>query len=218
MQSAVRRLSIQTVRLMRNLLFTMAFIGTASLITGCAHNSLYQSWGQQLNDLAKRNGKVDDVSLLLGSPPTRCDPVAAPNPIIGVQWDPKRPLILSVMPGGPAERAGLRPNDTVINVGGRPVENSEEFRSTLRSNLRPGEPLQFQTDRGSFSVIPRIPVAQQCYWEANAGNVAYAGGAAYVNKWGGSESSSSAAYQRFFRASCRVNDEFIVACQANWQQ
>jgi hypothetical protein len=63
-----------------------------------------------------------------------------------------------------------------------------------------------------------LPKAEQCYWELQAGQIARVGGGAYVNQWGGSASSGGSAYQRFFRASCRIYDGFVAGCQGNWQE
>ncbi len=41
-------------------------------IVGCAHNTVYKMWGNRLDELPRQNGRADDVSMILGSPPTRC--------------------------------------------------------------------------------------------------------------------------------------------------
>jgi hypothetical protein len=84
---------------------------------------------------------------------------------------------------------------------------SRTFRTTSK----------IETSRGSVMVVPKMPVAEQCYWDVQAGNIARAGGSAYVNPWFGSASSGGAAYQRFFRASCRILDGFVAGCSSNWQ-
>jgi len=79
--------------------------------------------------------------------------------------------------------------------------------------------MDLETPRAVVSVVPRVPTkAEQCYWDIQAGAVASSRGAAFVNQYGGSAGASGAAYQRFFRASCRINDGFLASCQANWQE
>lgn len=188
-----------------------------SFASGCAL-TLYQSWGKQLTELPLRNGRIDDVSLLLGTPPTRCEPIKDQQPIIGLSvLDPKKPVVSSVLPNGPASEAGIRPGDNIVSVGGQSVADGLQILSALRANAREGQPLKIETSRGSVVVVPKMPVAEQCYWEVQAGNIARAGGSAFVNRWFGSASSGASAYQRFFRASCRIHDGFVTGCTSNWQ-
>ena len=187
------------------------------LAAGCG-SSLYRSWGGQLAEMPRHNGRLEDVSLLLGSPPTRCEQVDHPAPVIGIGVNRREPVIDSVIPGSPAAEAGLRPGDKISAVAGQAISKPEQLASVVRTHGREGEALSFETNRGAMSVMPKIPRAEQCYWELRSGEVARAGGAAYVNQWGGAAGASSSAYQRFFRASCRIHDGFVVGCQANWQE
>lgn len=43
--------------------------------------------------------------------------------------DPKGALIFSVQPGSPADQAGLRPGDVVVEVAGKPVEDTSGLRN-----------------------------------------------------------------------------------------
>ncbi len=203
---------------MRYWLFAIVIVALGSVASACVRTSLYQNWGRQLVELPRHNGRVDDVSLLLGGPPTRCEPVNAPYPVIGVGVDPEKPVVNSVVPSSPADQAGVRPGDSIKAIAGQPVANSEQLRSAIRSNAREGQPLHIETSRGTLSVVPKVPKAEQCYWEVQAGQVARASGSAYVDQWGGSAASGSSAHQRFFRASCRIHDGFVAGCQANWQE
>jgi len=187
-------------------------------VAACAKPSLYRGWGQQLAEAPRHNARVEDVSLLLGSPPSHCDPVDQPYPVIGIMVNPKRPVIDAVQPRSPAEAAGLRSGDPIVAIAGQQISKPDQVGATIRANAREGEPIDVETPRGSFSPIPSLPKAQQCYWELQAGGVSHAGGAAVVNQWGGSAGASSSAYQRFFRASCRIHDGFIANCQSNWQE
>lgn len=193
-------------------------VGVVLLGLACAKPSLFQSWGQQLVEAPRQAARVDDVSLLLGVAPSRCDVVADPGPAIGVGLDPKKLRIDSVMPGSPAEAAGMQPGDFIRSIGGQSITSPQQGSRAIRQFAREGAPLEVETNRGMFSPLPRTPKAEQCYWEHRAGGVARSGGAAYVNQWGGSAGAGSSAYQRFFKASCRVHDGFVVACQSNWQE
>lgn len=199
---------------MRN--FLLLILITA--LAGCAHNTVYKTWGKRLDELPNQNGRADDVSMILGSPPTRCDAVAGPSPIIGARIDREKPIVLAVTPSGPADQVGLRAGDSISMVSGQAVSNTEQVRSIFRANLREGQPLQIGTNRGTLSITPRVPKAEQCYWDIQGGRVVRSGGSAYVNQWGGSSGWAGSANQQFFRASCRINDGFVSGCQWNWQQ
>ena len=56
---------------------------------GCAHNSLYQRWENQLREMPSHNARVEDVSMLLGTPPKRCESVQSQELTKGEQcyWD-----------------------------------------------------------------------------------------------------------------------------------
>jgi putative serine protease PepD len=49
-------------------------------------------------------------------------------------------------PGGPAERAGIRPGDVVTAIGGRPVADSEELIVAIRAE-RPGDTVSLTVER-----------------------------------------------------------------------
>lgn len=203
---------------MRNALWMIVIAIFSSFTSGCAHTSLYQSWGKQLTEMPRHNGRVEDVSMLLGAAPTRCEPVVSPRPLIGIRFDPEKPVATSVTPNSPAYQAGIRPGDSIISISNQSVANSAQLRATFQSIVREGEPLNIETNRGALVVVPKLPKAEQCYWDIQAGQIARSSGGAYVNQYGGAASSGGAAYQRFFRASCRVHDGFLAGCQANWQE
>lgn len=55
---------------------------------------------------------------------------------------PRGLRVLDVAPGGPAEKAGLRPGDLVLAIGGRPVEAGDPVAvQPLLEQARPGKSL-----------------------------------------------------------------------------
>jgi membrane-associated protease RseP (regulator of RpoE activity) len=197
---------------MHNSLWIIAIVIVSSFASGCASTSLYQSWGKQLTEMSRHYGRLDDVSLLLGTPPTRCEPVASPRLTIGAYFD--KLVVISVMPNGPAYLAGIRPGDSIISIDNQQISGYAQFRATVQSVGRAGEPLNIETSRGTVAVAPKLPKAELCYWDIQAGQVARGG--AFVNQYGGA--ASSGGYQRFFRASCEIYDGFLSRCQFNWQE
>lgn len=111
---------------------------------GCEGLSAFRCWEKKLAEMPEQKATANDVSLLIGTPPIRCETVEAPKGVL-------------------------------------------------------------KTD--------------QCYWELEAGQYTRATDGGLVNKYGGAAVSGSAtAYQRYFRASCRINDGYVVKCNCNWQE
>jgi serine protease DegQ len=55
-------------------------------------------------------------------------------------------LVLGLVPGGPAEQAGIRLGDVIVAVDGQAVESAEEFLASVRKH-RPGDRLQVEVAR-----------------------------------------------------------------------
>lgn len=68
---------------------------------------------------------------------------------LGVAVDPQQDgaKINEVMPKSAAEKAGLKVNDVILKVAGKPVENLEHFLATLGKH-KPGEVVALQVKRG----------------------------------------------------------------------
>lgn len=77
---------------------------------------------------------------------------------LSLQLDPRGARVASVLPGGPAAKAGLQPGDLLLKVAGQPVRDPAQFlRQVEASGV--GEPLalQFQRDGKAFAVTV-VPV------------------------------------------------------------
>lgn len=78
------------------------------------------------------------------------------RPAIGVRVDPgPPPVVRDVLPGSPAERAGMREGDAILRVNGR-----EATYDVLREAIRTaGEPLRLEIrrngDERSIEIVPR---------------------------------------------------------------
>ncbi|MFV0127965.1 trypsin-like peptidase domain-containing protein [Streptomyces sp. HMX112] len=83
----------------------------------------------------------------------------ATHPVIGVSLDMKYPGdgakvgdkaqdgSASVIPGGPAAKAGVRPGDVIVKVDGQRVHSGEELIVKIRAH-RPGDRLRLTLERG----------------------------------------------------------------------
>ncbi len=187
--------------------------------SACVGTSVYRNWGEQLANLPLHNGRLEDVSMILGTSPSRCELVNNPPPMIGIYFGhaEDQPVVKGTRPKGPANRAGIQLGDTIKSIAGQSVSTVSQALFTLK-NCREGQAVEIETNRGILSVIPEIPKYEQCYWEVQAGQVAQTGGFASANRYGGTAYSGGSAYQRFFRATCRLVEGYVAACQANWQE
>ena len=74
------------------------------------------------------------------------------TPIMGITIDTSftgpGALIDTVVPGGPAEVAGLRPGDVILELAGRPVGDADELVVAIRDRL-PGEEVPVEARRGA---------------------------------------------------------------------
>jgi serine protease Do len=71
---------------------------------------------------------------------------------------PRGALVSYVEPGQPAHKAGIRPGDIVLRVGGRPVENAATLCSMVAA-IKPGTRTEFEvwSDRKLRKVAVQTP-------------------------------------------------------------
>ncbi len=68
------------------------------------------------------------------------DPDASLFRAIGILAPLSRPVIGELVPGGAAERAGLKPGDVVRRVGYAVIEDGQQLRERIRASARDGTP------------------------------------------------------------------------------
>lgn len=75
-------------------------------------------------------------------------------------WYTESPLVVhSIEPGGPADLAGVRPGDVLLNVDGQFLSSAG---GTRLGSLTPGRPVDLKVRRGkefmTLSIVPRAPL------------------------------------------------------------
>ncbi len=72
----------------------------------------------------------------------------------------KGALIREVVPGGPAQRAGLKSGDVVVAVNGKPTDDAATLRNQI-SAMSPGTRAPLKVTRGGDEVLLEIEVAKR---------------------------------------------------------
>lgn len=70
-------------------------------------------------------------------------------------------VVQEVSPWGPASKAGLRPGDSVINVGGSMVSDLPNFTAALLRHGRPGNPLTMEVLQGGARKVVTLHTTEQ---------------------------------------------------------
>jgi serine protease Do len=77
---------------------------------------------------------------------------------LGLQF--RAGLVVNVVePGSPAERAGLRPNDIIVEMAGRPVDASSRLQLALSAH-RPGETVKMGVVRGGRRIVVDVKLTE----------------------------------------------------------
>ena len=91
--------------------------------------------------------------------------------LVGRPFTP--PVVGEVVPGSPAEAAGLQPGDRILAVDGQPVESFEQLQLLVRD--RPGEPLAFTIAREGrqleVTITPELRVLEGRFGEQRVGMI-----------------------------------------------
>jgi serine/threonine-protein kinase len=67
-------------------------------------------------------------------------------------------VISSVAPGGPADRAGLKPNDAIVSIGGRELKTSQDLQAAIASR-KAGETVEVIWSNGSSVTTKSIQLS-----------------------------------------------------------
>ena len=94
----------------------------------------------------------------------------SPLAALGLRADLGAPIVDQVLPGKPAERAGLASGDRIVAVDGKPMRSPSDVASL--TNARPGSTLTYRVQRGATTLD--IPVTVEAV-EQNGRRVGLAG-------------------------------------------
>jgi regulator of sigma E protease len=89
------------------------------------------------------------------------------NPLETLGFKPALPevpaVIGKVLPGEPAQQAGLRPGDRILAVDGKPVKDWVQWVQFIRAH--PGQPIRMEVARGAqrleLTVTPKVVVTEE---------------------------------------------------------
>lgn len=74
-----------------------------------------------------------------------------------------KPTVLFVLPGTPAESAGLRPRDVVQSINGKPLTDAEADKA-IYDELPPDKPITYTVARGTETVSVTVIPDKACYY------------------------------------------------------
>ena len=72
--------------------------------------------------------------------------------VIGIEFDDANGVVVKkVLPGGPADRAGIKSGDTINTVGTRAIDDARDLVRALAKS-KPGQDLKIVVKRGDKEV------------------------------------------------------------------
>ncbi len=87
------------------------------------------------------------------------------HPFLGLSTDAGSPIsngasVAAVVPGGPADRAGIQPGDVITRVGNSQVSGPSDVSAAI-AGLQPGQAVAVQVQRGGNTVTVKVKLGVQ---------------------------------------------------------
>ncbi len=81
---------------------------------------------------------------------------------LGLEESPSNFFVVEVIPGSPADTAGIRPGDAILEIAHVEIGSLEDFKSAIAENARPGKTLllkalQLQVDKEPRKIYLKVP-------------------------------------------------------------
>lgn len=170
----------------------------------------YQSWGKQINTAPKLHKTKEDISLILGSEPDKCETIPG-KPTIGMLFrHDSGTAILDIYPNSPAAGTDIKVGDKVLSVNSKPVHSMEDIIASTEGIEGPNSSITIETQRGTYVVTPKYSTeSEQCYWK-----IIPERGELNGEKTG----QRGTAHQRYFLATCRFTGGKAYICRSRWQE
>jgi predicted metalloprotease with PDZ domain len=111
-----------------------------------------QAWrllAQQYPTTPEGRKAADAVRRLTGA--------VAATPFLGAGFEGESAVVERVLPGGPADKAGLEPGDRLRTLAGKKVATLDDVRKALGSH-KPGDKLKVELDRKGKALILTVEV------------------------------------------------------------
>jgi S1-C subfamily serine protease len=86
------------------------------------------------------------------------DPVVATQ--LGLNGNVRGAFVIQVIPGSPAQRAGLKQGDVIVSVDGRPVTSADDLTSTM-TRYNPGETVTLGIESADGRRTVRVTLVQR---------------------------------------------------------
>jgi len=103
--------------------------------------------------------RLERLASRFAPPPPPVDPATRPRVGLRVKDVPGGAEVGGVRPGSPAEQAGVRVGDVVIEMNGKPIGSAAELETALAS-LTPEGTVAVQVRRNGKQVRLRMPLGE----------------------------------------------------------
>jgi predicted metalloprotease with PDZ domain len=150
---------------------------------------------------------------LLAMSPKQCHTLPGNRYLLGINFDTigKTSLVYFVRPKSPADKAGIKPGERILSINGISVSDFDDIGRAMPVPLSPAEPVSITTDVAVYTITAALARVEQCDWDTRDSNAIKVGDHDYVDVYVNDTS------QAFFRTTCRIIDDYVVACSTDSQ-